>query len=355
MLRGYLKGYQESTQTLIDKIAEPTIIDCHETFALLTLDLTLQAGFGHRSNCQTEDSMMPEYFAKMNARMWNRTKNPLLWSDFVYENFCGDGTRVLKDVENIHAFCSGLLAKRREDIQNGLQVGMTDDGRPADFMQHLLVGGETRDMPDDEIISTITGLIFASFDTGCVALSWIAYALGKYPDWQLKCRDEVLTVLDGETELNYDMLAQLEVCTMFIKECLRMWPPVPLLGRVNPEDVELPESQTLPKNSWIEIGVWGTHHNPSVWPDPERFDPERFHPDKHVEPYSFLAFSAGPRNCLGQNFAMNELRCVMAMLLCSFDFAPDVTLPEPKLVAEIMLLTKDGLRVQMIPRATERT
>merc|ERR1711871_517170 len=119
---------------------------------------------------------MPGYFAYMNARMWRRTKNPLLWSDFIYNYVDGDGPKVKADVAKIHEFCSGLLHQRREDLASGKRVGVDSEGRPSDFMQHLLTGGESKGMSDDEIVSTVTGLIFASFDTGCTALSWIFYA-----------------------------------------------------------------------------------------------------------------------------------------------------------------------------------
>ena len=112
-----------------------------------------------------------------------------------------------------------------------------------------------------------------------------------------------------------------------------------------------PANLTRPRRrATLPRSVWGLHHNKAVWPDPEKFDPERFNEANSIRNYSFLPFSAGPRGCLGRNFAMNELKTMTAMLLQNFTFTPDETLPEPKIIAEIMLLTQDGLRVKITER-----
>ena len=80
-------------------------------------------------------------------------------------------------------------------------------------------------------------------------------AFAKYPEWQEICRKEVLEVFGNESLPEYNQLPELENLTMFIKECLRMWPPAPILGRSNPHEIVV-DGKTVPKDSWIEIGVW---------------------------------------------------------------------------------------------------
>ena len=249
-------------------------------------------------------------------------------------------------------------------------------------------------------------------------MSWTLYAFAKFPEWQERCRAEVDEVLVDNSEPEYNQLVELKTLEMFIKETMRMWPPVPLIGRVNATEMKTvrhlnqkkyniythifcfilissplsffaeqkidtillfallsshpiphtpfpspPSSlfiffycvlaqadHTIPARSWLEIGIWGAHHNPDIWEKPEVFDPTRFDETKKIVNNSFIPFSAGPRGCLGRVFAMNELKTMTAMLLKEFVFTPDLTLPEPEIRAEIMLLCKDGLRVLATPR-----
>ena len=118
-------------------------------------------------------------------------------------------------------------------------------------------------MPDDMIIANVTGMIFAAFDTSCTAMSWILYAFAKYPEWQKKCREEVEEVLGSDADPTWNQLKELKCCEMFIKECLRYWPPAPLIGRINQEPLSL-DGNHIPKNTWLEVGIWSTHHNPEV-------------------------------------------------------------------------------------------
>lgn len=89
---------------------------------------------------------------------------------------------------------------------------------------------------------------------------------------------------------------------MVIKESMRLFPVGPILGRDALEDIQLDENYTIPKGSGIALGIYYTHRDPEYWNEPDVFDPERFQPEllKSRDPYSYLPFSGGPRNCLGK-------------------------------------------------------
>lgn len=105
---------------------------------------------------------------------------------------------------------------------------------------------------------------------------------------------------------------------MCLRECLRLYPSVPLIAREYAEDLVLstyfhtpiltffqsisfPGTGVVPRGCMIGIHIYDLHRNPNIYPEPEKFDPDRFLPEKVQgrHPFSYVPFSAGSRNCIG--------------------------------------------------------
>ncbi|XP_059152544.1 ultra-long-chain fatty acid omega-hydroxylase-like [Physella acuta] len=143
-------------------------------------------------------------------------------------------------------------------------------------------------------------------------------------EYQEKVYEEVVRVLDGREHLEWNDLPKLEVTTKCIKESLRLHPAVPYIERETVEDCSI-NAQILPKGTRIAIHIWLLHHNPHIWENPDEFNPERFNPDNQVklDPFQFVPFAAGPRNCIGQNFAMNEMKTTICKIIKKFKLSVD--------------------------------
>lgn len=208
---------------------------------------------------------------------------------------------------------------------------------------HPLVLNKPRD-------ASLSGCL-SGHDTTASGLSWVLYNLAKHPEYQERCRQEVQELLrDREPqEIEWDDLAQLPFLTMCIKESLRLHPPVTVIARRCTHDVGLPDGRIIPKGSICVISIFGIHHNPSIWPDPEVYNPFRFDPEipQKRSPLAFIPFSAGPRNCIGQTFAMTEMKVVLALTLLRFRFLPDEE--EPRRKPELILRAEGGLWLRTEP------
>ncbi|XP_072030424.1 cytochrome P450 4A24-like [Amphiura filiformis] len=208
-------------------------------------------------------------------------------------------------------------------------------------------------LKDLEIRQEVDTFLFEGHDTTASAISWCLYDLGRHPNYQQKCREEIDGLLkDRDTkELNWDDMNKLPFTTMCIKESLRIHPPVPTFGRTLVKDVILPNGLTLPKGTTVGVSPPATQLHPLYWKDPDVFNPSRFTAENSRDRHShaFFSFSAGPRNCIGQHFAMNEIKIAIALTLHRFQVSPDPDRP-PVQIFRMVLRTLNGLYLRFTPR-----
>ncbi|RIB09230.1 cytochrome P450 [Gigaspora rosea] len=149
----------------------------------------------------------------------------------------------------------------------------------------------------------------------------ILYYLAKYPDVQKKAREEVINVLGSASNLpTSENLKNLKYLTAIIMESLRLYPPASVLVNRKPtKPLNLSSNITIPKGAKISVNFWQIHRNPDIWNDANKFIPERFiNPTKETKT-SWIPFSIGPRNCIGQNFSMMGQKVVIALTLLNFE------------------------------------
>lgn len=106
---------------------------------------------------------------------------------------------------------------------------------------------------------------------------------------------------------------------------MRKHPVVGFFARFINEDQHIENTDiVLEKGTPVIFSPLGIHHDPEIYPDPEKFDPERFSPEaiKARHPCAFLGFGEGPRNCVGSRFAMTEIRIAISCLLMNYHFSP---------------------------------
>lgn len=116
--------------------------------------------------------------------------------------------------------------------------------------------------------------------------------------------------------------------SLTIIEALRKYPPAVAVQRIAKENYPVPNTTiVLEKGTPVNIPVYGIHHDPDIYPQPEKYDPDRFSPDEVAKrhQFAFLPFGEGPRICIGMRFAVVEIKIALAKILANFEFKLDRT------------------------------
>ena len=211
-------------------------------------------------------------------------------------------------------------------------------------------------MSDDLVLSESMQLLVAGHETSSNALSWLLYLLSSRPDCVDRVRQEFDAVL-GERPLSYSDVPKFEFTTQVIMEALRLYPPFWMVDRMALAD-DRAGDLAIPRGATVVVFIYGVHHSPQYWENPESFDPERFSKvnEKLHTPFAHLPFGAGPRGCIGGNYAMLQILMILSVLLRKYDFClvPGQTFEARPMV---ILRPEHGIRMtftEAIPRGADR-
>jgi cytochrome P450 family 4 subfamily V len=226
--------------------------------------------------------------------------------------------RMADKIYRFRSVCQGIVQHRKEARANGKRNPDTKD-----LLDLLLDNAE---MSDTEIIDEFVSFFMAGMDTTGHLVIMMTYALAKYPEYQVQIREEVQNVYTGKKpeEVTLESLKELSTMDLVLKETLRMWNPTPgIFPREAIKDHKL-GNINVKKGTIVAINQVGIFSSPKYWEEPDRFNPERWRNWEQTamnrNPYSFIPFSAGARNCIGQHLAMMEAKIIMAEFLNKFEY-----------------------------------
>jgi len=169
-------------------------------------------------------------------------------------------------------------------------------------------------MTDEQLRVEVTTFLLAGQETTSLALTWTFYLLSQHPAIRERLEAELDGALGGR-EPAYEDLPNLPFTRRVIDEAMRLYPPAWGFSRQALGDDEL-GGYRLPRGWLAFLMPYVLHRHPAYWPDPDRFDPDRFLPERSADrpKFAYLPFGAGPRQCIGNQFALLEAHLSVATL-----------------------------------------
>jgi cytochrome P450 len=230
---------------------------------------------------------------------------------------------------------------------NRLLPGKRAKDTPDFFSQFCQVESEDGEkFTDTEIVDHMIFLMMAAHDTTTSTLTTMFYALAKNPQWQERLRKNSQAL--NKVNLEFEDLAKLEEMEWAMKECLRMYPPLPTMPRRVVKDVSH-YGIDFKKGMYVSVSPIHSHYMEEYWSNPEQFDPERWSPQRaeyKKHSYQWIPFGGGAHMCVGQHFADLQVKAIMHQILLKYKW----TVPEGYEVPyQLMPIAKpkDGLPVAL--------
>jgi cytochrome P450 len=313
-----------------DKQAHSGPVDIYPHLMRMTFGMVGRSLFGAR--LKDEDiAVISQTISTVQEFMVRQTIQPYLNPWFAVSG-------ELRRHEEMRARADGILLdyirRRRQEAPGRDLLQILMDARYSD--------GEG--MSDELVLSESMQLLVAGHETSSNALSWLLYFLSSRPDCVEKLREEFDSVLGGEP-LTYSHVPKLEFAARVVQEGLRLYPPFWMVDRMALSDDRVGDL-AIPRGSTVVVFIYGVHHAPRHWENPEHFNPERFtrENEKLHAPGTWLPFGAGPRGCIGGNYAMLQIFMILSALLRKYEFqlVPGQTIEARPMV---ILRPKDGIRM----------
>ncbi|XP_052863031.1 cytochrome P450 4C1-like [Anopheles cruzii] len=365
ILDGFCDVFDENSQVLVEQLQPHadtgTPVNVFPFIAKAALDIICETAMGVKVNAQREENVYVNAVYEISGLFLDRLVRPWLHIDFFWERsqFAKRHKTVLS---TIHGYVRSVIRDRKAALakspQSDLPSDVVDDGsgkkKRLAFLDLLLQGNQVNNLlTDEDVREEVDTFMFEGHDTTSAGISWVLFLLALHPDIQERVYEEIESAhgTDDTKPVSMQELGELKLLERCIKESLRLYPSVPFFGRTTTEDMQL-GGYHVPSGTIVGIQSYHVHRDERFFPDPETFDPDRFLPEntESRHPYAYIPFSAGPRNCIGQKFALLEEKSVISRVLRRFRLRSVRTRDQQLILQELIARPKDGILLYLESR-----
>jgi cytochrome P450 len=341
-LTGFARSMTASTRDMLDRWAEsadPTrVIDAHEEMMRLTFRIVGQTLLSTELDGEAREMGKAITVVLYHANEYAQAIAPLpVWAP------TPKNLQFKRAMRTLDTLVQRIIDERR---------ARPDQGKD-DLLSMLMAvkdaeTGET--MSDRQLRDEVMTLVLAGHETTANALAWTLYLLSRHPDVERRLAAEVAQVL-GDRPPSFADLPKLPFCMNVVQESMRLYPPAWAFERQAIEDDVL-AGYTIPAGSIVSMSPYALHRDPAHWENPEGFDPDRFLPERSEgrSRHAYMPFGGGPRQCIGNSFALMEAQIVIASIVQRFRLALVPGHPV-ELDPVITLRPKNGIKMTLEPRA----
>jgi len=315
-------------------------VDLAPLLSQLTLEIIAQAMFS--SDVQGQVSNVTTHITTMNEHALRLLRNP--WLFLVPRRFPTPFThRPYRALQSLNQLVHQIIQTRRRAPE-----------AHDDLLQMLLSATEEttgQGMSDAQLRDEVMTIFVAGHETTANAMAWLLYLVSRHPHVEKRLEAEIDACWPAQG-LRLVNLGEFAYARQVIEESLRVYPTIWSVGRRCAEDDELGGFH-IPAGTNVIVPIFHFHWNERFWPDPSQFDPDRFAPDRRpsAEAMIYFPFGAGPRSCVGNHFALQELLIMTVLFFRHFHFqmAPGARVePDPL----ITLRPKYGMNMVLSPRGS---
>lgn len=371
ILNDFIPVFNKNADIFVQKMlskANNGVFEVLQEIQLCTLDIICETAMGTEINAQSKaNSDYVKAVHKISKLTVEKNRKPLFRSDFIYDIF-GEGKELKANLKIVHDFTKKVIADRCKDFnkrqldkllkKDEVEIQATTRTRMAflDLLLHISDG--LTKLSVEDIQEEVDTFMFEGHDTTAAGIAYTAYLVASDPAIQARIQEELDNVLGPhKRDITVEDIRELKYLECCIKEAMRIFPPVPAYSRQLVEDLVV-DGLTMPKGTMVQVFAIFLHHDPRIFPDPEKFDPDRFllENSKHRNPYSYVPFSAGPRNCIGQKFALMEEKVILAHLFRALTLTATQTREELCNTSELVLKPEKGILLEAkIRQATKQS
>uniref|UniRef100_A0A1A9W297 Cytochrome P450 n=1 Tax=Glossina brevipalpis TaxID=37001 RepID=A0A1A9W297_9MUSC len=303
ILEQFLEVFDRQSEIFVKRLRGKadgkTAIDIFPEVCLTALDIITETAMGVKINAQKYPNVpYVKALTHTTHALANRIMQPAFYIDIVYNlTHVLDNMRLKKSIQIMHDFTDGIIRERREALNKSLaEKGQKETEAQAEFEVQQVFN---------------------------------------------KNESESITMSD---------MQNLKYLECVIKEALRLYPSVPIISRVTEEEFKI-GNLILPPNTNVVMPLYAVARDPKYFANPDDFLPERFLVENttKINPFAFVPFSAGPRNCVGQKFAMLEMKMIVGKVLRDYELLP--LGPEVVPIVTLILRSTTGVHVGLKPRA----